>query len=51
MVKVNESPLGPDALQKTPFATPNPNLTLHQVQKIKVRTKQQIKQIKTSKRP
>jgi hypothetical protein len=36
---VKESPLGPDALQKTPFAAANPNLTPHEVQKIKMRTK------------
>ena len=45
-------PLGPDHLQNVPFVASNPILTHHQLQKIKVRQKQQISpQRKRPKRP
>ena len=40
---IKESPLGPDHMQKAPFAASNPILTHYQLQKIKVRQKQQIR--------
>jgi hypothetical protein len=44
---IYESPYHTVGLQKGYFAASNPILTLHQVQNIKMRTKQQIKTIKT----
>jgi hypothetical protein len=46
-----ESPYHTVDLQNGHFAASNPILTLHQVQKIKMRTKQQIKTIKHQNAP